>query len=128
MKMIRKIEVDENGEIIHAYCINGHRDPHNPDGGIVVNEQYAEFHEEMIHDFEAHSKVYYFDRIRKAFIKRKSAGVPAEFSGHLHKYADLPDDFIQAAGLPTVLPKTQGKSPIMGNIHLQTKMHEGEDL
>ena len=92
--MIRKIEVDENGNIFHVYKIKADVDPHNPDGGLEVSENHAALHEDMINNLGQYHKAYIYDKA-KGLRKRKLEEREDNFKGELKNFKEIPNGFIK---------------------------------
>jgi len=94
--MIRKIEVDDDGLIFHAYVINDSEDPHNPEGGLEVSddEESASFHETLIRNLDEHRKLYAYDN-EVGLRKREYSECEEEWKGKYKKAQAVPSHFVK---------------------------------
>jgi len=94
MPNIRKIEIDENGIIFHVYRIHDDYDPHNPNGGLEIDEKYSDLHEEMMHFLNDFRKAYIYDDI-KGLRKKKLKECDDDFKPHLKEFNEIPAGFVK---------------------------------
>ena len=62
--MIRKMEIDEEGNVFHVYQINDDHDPHNPNGGIEIDcedEEASKFHQDFQENLGDFKDIYKFE-------------------------------------------------------------------
>lgn len=90
----RKIELDENGKIFHVYCINDDHDPHNPNGGLEIDNAYADLHEDIIKFINDYAEIYIYDET-KGLRKRKEHECKKELIPHLKEFDEIPMGFIK---------------------------------
>jgi len=92
--MIRKIEVDEDGKIIHIYKIKDDHDPHNPDGGLEIDNTHAILHEDMMKFFGDYREMYIYDEL-KGLRKLKKSECKPELVGNLQHFDEIPAGFVK---------------------------------
>lgn len=91
--MIRKIEFDEQGEIIHVYRVKAEIDPHNPDGGVEIDcedEESVKFHEDMIREPGKYRGIYIYDK--RVGLRKKTK---EEFQKESDRLPNLPKGFVK---------------------------------
>jgi len=91
---IKKIEIDEDGNIFHVYTIKGDHDPHNPDGGLEIDNAHAALHEDMMKFLGDYREMYIYDEI-KGLRKRKESECKSELVGNLQHFEELPQGFVK---------------------------------
>lgn len=91
--MIRKIEVNKQGKIVHIYTINDNYDPHNPNGGLEVNNNQSALYEDIMEFFCEYAEMYIYDKI-DGLRKRKKSECKPEYVPNLEYFDELPQNFI----------------------------------
>ena len=92
--MIRKIEIDEDGNICHVYRIKDDHDPHNPNGGLEIDNAHAVLHEDMMKRLGDYREMYIYDEA-KGLRKRKEHECKPELIGNLKHFDELPPGFVK---------------------------------
>jgi hypothetical protein len=105
--MIRKIETDETGKIFHVYCINDDHDPHNPTGGLEIENVHAAFHEKMMESINDYAEMYIYDE-QKGLRKREEHECKAEIRPRLKEFEEIPQGFIKKNLGKTLKRKKKG--------------------
>jgi len=94
---IRKIEFDKDGNIIHVYTVWDDHDPHLPNEGVEISEDYATLHEEMKEFLSEFKRIYIFDSLL-GLRKRKEYECKPEDIPYLKDFEEIPKGFVKKIG------------------------------
>ena len=94
MNKIRKIEVDSEGRIFHAYAVVGDKDPNSPESGLEIDVAYADLHEDIIQNIGEYREAYIYDK-DKGLRRRNLNECGDAFKGKLKDFKELPSGFIK---------------------------------
>lgn len=93
--MIRKILVNENGEIFHVYRIKDDHDPNSPNEGLEINEDHASLHQKMCDGCVNYRKAYIYDKTKGLRKRKKSECESEEAFIELKDIDEIPPGFVK---------------------------------